>query len=256
MRSVRDLSTAAAMAAFDVVARRAGYEFEEASVPEEGREALALRWKVYAQHGYIDPSDHPDGTFRDRYDAHSTLLTARHRGRVVGTARLIPAALGTQILDQYAVRLPSEVDLAKTAELGRFAVDPDHRGGARFPALGLFRAALLSSEAAGVQWWIGNASKSFIRSMTLYCGGVARLQEGPLGPEHLEARRIMGGYFATLGSDIELFLVDLREVRFSFAQLIRLLRRGRKARGVRHGAPSGAGAWQAPLSPTAPEGAR
>jgi N-acyl-L-homoserine lactone synthetase len=210
---------------FDRAAERAGYTFERAVSVEDRDAAFRIRWQVYTERGYIDRADHPDGRFIDPYDDHSILFLARQHGRPVGTARLIPAAGGTQVLDQYNLELPPAVTLGRAAEIGRFAVAMEHRGGRRLAAIGLFRAAFSHSLLAGVRWWFGNTTPGFLRSMAIFGDAISHPAEGPLEAHHLEARQILSGYFEQMEDRIELFLVDLNRVAPSPARIAGLVRR-------------------------------
>jgi hypothetical protein len=215
--------TQMAVAAFDRFSVLNGYQFSVAGPAAYGS-AFHLRWSVYVDAGYLAPDDHPDGQFSDQYDQHSTILLAHHRGRAVGTARLIWPCPSTQVLDQYNVELPPHVRLEATAEIGRFAVVRDYRGGSRLAALGLLRLAYAEMCAHGARWWIGNASSSLIRSLRLYCGDVRILPERVPEPHHLAARGLMTGYFTKLQRRVHFFLADLAAIRFTLHNLLHLVR--------------------------------
>jgi N-acyl amino acid synthase of PEP-CTERM/exosortase system len=104
-----------------------------AETPEEIRKAQRIRYQVYCtENGYENPEDFPDGLENDVFDAHSAHSLLMHRGKTVGTVRLIlprqDAPHESFALQRFlkpraleAMNLPA----AATAEVSRFCVSKD-----------------------------------------------------------------------------------------------------------------------------------
>src|SRR5690606_39116870 len=91
--------------AFYALAARRGYRFVQAEGALRAA-AYRLRREIFVEAGYIGADEYGEAGFIDRYDPHSVVFLALHHGMPVGTLRLILPRPSTQVLDQYATRLP------------------------------------------------------------------------------------------------------------------------------------------------------
>lgn len=117
---------------------KAYFDVVHVDTPELIEEALRLRYQVYCvENSFEDPSEHPDGLERDRYDAQSThcLLIHRPTQLVAGTVRLVFPTVpdgGWDLPILSACNHPALHDdtvlpRKRTAEISRFAISKDFR---------------------------------------------------------------------------------------------------------------------------------
>ncbi len=95
---------------------------------EEKEKMFKLRFNVYSQKGYIDPSRYPDNLEKDNYDNDEivTYFIAKIRNEVIGTARLIKTnPLPTQLYFKFEEPIiMQKIPPEKKAEIGRLIVTP------------------------------------------------------------------------------------------------------------------------------------
>lgn len=108
------------------------------------------RFDVYAEQGFIDARDFPEGRERDGFDDHavSAIATAGPDDEVVGTARLIVAADGPLPIEAA----PHAVDVGRpgpAAEISRLCVRRAYRHGRA--GIGLCRVLFQVAEQRGVE---------------------------------------------------------------------------------------------------------
>ena len=114
------------------------FEVVPADSPALLEEAYRLRYQVYCvENAFEDPADNPDGLERDCYDSHAvhSLLVHRPTATVSGAVRLIlPEAdkphdsLPIQrVCSQQLLQAVGPFDLARCAEISRFAVSKKYR---------------------------------------------------------------------------------------------------------------------------------
>jgi len=107
---------------------------------EEKSLAFRLRYRVLIEElHHQTPEDQPSGLETDAYDARAAhaLLVHRASGRVSGTVRIVLATPGAlersfpiqELCTDPRVRDPDFLPLARTAEVSRFILAPDSRGG-------------------------------------------------------------------------------------------------------------------------------
>lgn len=129
----------------------AGYRVRCAR-PEEVAAACRLRQRAYtadlARGG--EAASEP----LDRYDAYAHHIIALHRGRLVGTARLLDRAYASVVADAAEVELPPSVEPSHIFELSGLAIDPAHRGKGRVAFVGLLDLAFRASVRDGRRWWL------------------------------------------------------------------------------------------------------
>lgn len=108
---------------FDVVA---------ANTPQLLEEAHRVRYQVFCveNKGYENPSDHPHGMEKDRYDDHSSHALVMHRssGKAVGTVRVI-LPNPKDLMDSFPIQrlcdhplLKDPNHIARTCEISRLAL--------------------------------------------------------------------------------------------------------------------------------------
>ena len=121
------------------------FQAVRADTPELVRRALRVRYHVYCmENGFENPEDHVGGLETDGYDAHSVHSLLLHRGRTVGTVRLILArpdaperSFALQKLVAPEFRNGGSVfPLYSTAEVSRFCISKQLLRGAGIDANG------------------------------------------------------------------------------------------------------------------------
>jgi predicted GNAT family N-acyltransferase len=104
-------------------------EFGYVKSDEEYREVLALRRMVYAHAGKISP-DTRDEDMGDAFDLQSRIITARYRGRLVGTVRVsFPRSESARLNhEDYCEELPASLPpRTEIVEVFKFCTHPDFR---------------------------------------------------------------------------------------------------------------------------------
>ena len=99
-----------------------------------------------------------------RYARMAVTFVARHRGRPVGTLTLYAPTTHSRTVQSAALELPEGVRPWQVLDIGRLAVLPEYRGGARLALLGLLAAAQRFSERAGRTYWVGMTSPGLVRA--------------------------------------------------------------------------------------------
>lgn len=186
-----------------------GYRFCRADSIEQRQAAYALRFRVYAAHGYIDPSDFGSPSLRDAFDESAIQCLAYDAGgALVGTARVVlPSELGFQT-EAFFEFEPPDVPRERLGEIGKLALAVEHRGGERVALLGLVKLlydALREHD-------LGHAYAFMPRNLI---DSLAQLgfPSSPLGPlsaatEVARRRSPMRGYFERLDPQSVLFDLD------------------------------------------------
>ena len=173
-----------------------GYHFRRAITMEERLEAQRLRYRVFLEGGFIKPNPSGNEIFQDEFDDVSQHFLAYHEsGRLVASTRLVlPSEHGfpTEFLFEFE-RPPTP--RAEMCEFGRLAISRDHRGGTRAPLLGLIKLVYDCSAEHNTPYIYAFMPRKFIdllRALGLVC---QILPVSPPGPEVLQRRALMRGYF-------------------------------------------------------------
>lgn len=142
------------------VSRLAGVRIRVARSAAERADAEAVAAAVLGERrGRVPPSLRSIGA---RYDAMATTLVAYDEGRPVGTMTLYLPTDSSRTVESAPLRLPDGIEPRDVVDIGRLAVLPSHRGGARLVLLGLLGAAQRFSERAGRRWWVGMTSPKLV----------------------------------------------------------------------------------------------
>ncbi|MEX2207626.1 MAG: MMPL family transporter [Myxococcota bacterium] len=186
-----------------------GYRFCRADSIEERQAAYALRFRVYAEHGYIDPADFRSALLRDAHDESAVqCLVYDAAGRLVGTARaVLPSALGYQTEALFDFEVP-DVPRERLGEIGRLALAVEHRGGERVALLGLVKLlydALREHELTHAYAFMPGALIESLDGL-----GFPSRPLGPpsSSPDAVQRRSVMRGYFERLAPQAVLFDLD------------------------------------------------
>lgn len=173
-----------------------GYNFRRAITMKEKLEAYRIRYRVYLEEGFIERNAFENGIFRDEFDDVSQHFLAYHEsGRLVGSTRLVlPSERGfpTEFLFEFD-RPPTP--RAEMCEFGRLAISRDHRGGARTPLLGLIKLVYDCAEEHNTPYIYAFMPRKFIDLLDALGFFCEILAVSPAGPEVLERRALMRGYF-------------------------------------------------------------
>jgi hypothetical protein len=177
--------------------RLGSYRFRRADSIEERQAAYALRFRVYAEQGYIDPADFGSPILRDGYDeAAVQCLVYDADDALIGTARVVlPGALGLQTEALFAFdgsRLPRE----RTGEIGRLALVPAHRGSTRVATIGLIKLLYDALREHELTHALAFMPAGLCASLADLGFESERLPVRPPTPEMLRRRQHMPGYFA------------------------------------------------------------
>ncbi|MFL5433177.1 MAG: N-acyl amino acid synthase FeeM domain-containing protein, partial [Myxococcales bacterium] len=115
-------------AGFRVRSASRGIDFGYVKSDEEYREVLALRRMVYVHAGKISP-DTRDEDMGDAFDLHSRIITARYRGRLVGTVRVsFPRSESARLNHEDYCELPASLPPRdEIVEVFKFCTHPDFR---------------------------------------------------------------------------------------------------------------------------------
>jgi len=167
------------------------FALELVDTPESAEEAFRLRHQVYClERGY-----EPDrgGIEIDEFDvsARHVLLRRRSTGEVVGTVRLVlssPEGIENSFPIQRVCEasLLSDLPIATAAEVSRFAISKQRRGGNRagdaLMRLALIRGVVQLSYEIGVTHWCAVMERTLLR--LLQSSGIHFQPLGPLVEYH------------------------------------------------------------------------
>ena len=173
------------------------YVILEVTDPVDHCDVLRHRYGVYASEGHIQPEAAPTGEFRDVFDSVAVQLLARdEEGVAVGSSRIVlPSGLGlpTQRLFNLG---PLLIDPSKLGEVGRLCVSRTHRGGSRTVLVGLIAQIYNGLRARGLTHFLAFMRPELVRGLRAIRVPIRPLSHAEPGPEALEARRAMAGYFS------------------------------------------------------------
>ncbi len=155
-----------------------------------------FRFDVYTDEGYVNPDDYPDKLFSDQYDLFSVSVITLKGGRIIGCGRATHwSDLGLPVFQFFAIQLPADIELQSIVEMGRFMVNPAHRGKARLATLGMsmeLRSHVRSDSST--KWLIAFMSEK-VRNAFYAIVPFEILDQHPPEQNHLEARTIRQGYW-------------------------------------------------------------
>jgi N-acyl-L-homoserine lactone synthetase len=175
--------------------RRKKLKFKIAKTEKELEMVYHLSWKIYSQEGYINPNDFPNKLYSDKYDRYSVNFLALANGNPVGALRLILwSPLGFYIEKDFPIEHPS-IPPNKIAELSRFVVLKEYRGGKRLVSLGLLRSALEFSKNRGITHWYALMGEKLKKSFEVYGVQIQPLSFKRLTEEQLRERKILADYY-------------------------------------------------------------
>jgi predicted GNAT family N-acyltransferase len=105
------------------------FDFDSVRSEDDYREVLALRRLAYVQAGKASP-DAADGDMGDAFDMHSRIITARYRGRMVGTIRVsFPRSESDRLKHEDYCGLPASLPpRTEIVEMSKACTDPEFRG--------------------------------------------------------------------------------------------------------------------------------
>jgi hypothetical protein len=139
----------------------------------------------------VDPEA---ASYAERYDQATTWIVAYHRGRPVGVMGLLDMRIASVALDYGGQRAPAWLPLDQTREIGRLAILPEHRGGARVVMIGLLREMLVFAQRGRVVHLFSGSTPALFRVYQRY-NATAQLVSAPADPVPNPAR---DRYFAPL----------------------------------------------------------
>jgi hypothetical protein len=143
------------------VASGVSYDFVRSE--EDWREALELRKEVYPwvrlSSQNIEVED-----LRDSYDARARILLARHRGKCVGSLRLVFHGPGDclEMLEHVDSKLiPADFpDKESLVEVTRICISPDYRKGDLL--LGMLKLAIVTMLQSNRDWIVGGSEAGLL----------------------------------------------------------------------------------------------
>ncbi len=186
-----------------------GYRFCRADSIEQRQAAYALRFRVYAQHGYIDPADFGSPILRDGHDESAIqCLAYDSTGALVGTARVVlPGELGYQTEAFFDFEIP-DVPRERLGEIGKLALAIEHRGGERVAMLGLVKLMYDALREQEITHAYAFMPQALIDSLDQL--GFPSHWLGPLSESNAAARQRspMRGYFERLSPVSVIFDLD------------------------------------------------
>ncbi len=129
-----------------------GVRIDRVESPADVRDAAQVLDAVFGPR----PAPPPElAHIEARYAAMAVTFIARVRGRPVGTLTLYVPQTSSRTVESVAVDLPDGLRPVDVIDIGRLAILPAHRGGARLVLLGLLAAADAFSRRIARTWWIG-----------------------------------------------------------------------------------------------------
>jgi hypothetical protein len=150
-----------AMSMYPSVARLFGYTFQVGSTTELRADAKRVLQSVWAPLGVKIPED--VAWVGERYVEAATWIVAYHRGQPVGVMGLYDSRVASPNLEYGRCQAPSGLDLARTREIARLAIQREHRGGAQLVMVGLLREMLRLSLEGGTELLLTSATGPLFR---------------------------------------------------------------------------------------------
>ena len=160
----------------------------------------------------------------EQYFPGSVLFIVRHRGELIGAARLLNPEISCRVMDFWNLDYPNHVDFKELRELGMLAVDKRYRGKSRLPITGLIEVGYQYSLKNGIRWWLSSATrKKFekFRTMNASCRELDKLP--PTDRQH-KFQSVYSEFFDSFDTKTVLFIFDLNHASYS-AQLKRMIQR-------------------------------
>jgi predicted GNAT family N-acyltransferase len=154
-----------------------------ARTEDEYRQVLALRQLAYEREGKLPPGKPAEST-ADSFDQRSRIVTARCRGEVVASLRLMFHERADAMEHEQYVTLPAHFPPRdQIIEVTRVCTHPDFRGSDLLFAL--FKHGLVISAQSGRRWMVGSATSKLLRIYTRlgFEPTELRYQHGALGGE-------------------------------------------------------------------------
>ena len=133
-----------------------------ARTPAEIDAVLRMRYECVTGLGWAEPEDYPDGRERDEYDDGATLVVCRDGDTIVGSARVVPPALGRLLPAEREFHIAVE-PRGRAVEVGRIIVPRSERAGrSHLIMAGLFARTWLIARGLGYDRIISTASAELI----------------------------------------------------------------------------------------------
>ena len=179
-----------------------GYTIAHVTDPYELERIYRQRHEVYIAEGYLQPGQIPDGRFCDEFDAIAHHVAAYdENGELVGSSRIVPASeLGFPTERLFRLG-PQEVSAWDLAEVGRLAVDREHRGNGRAVCLGLITQQIHILLSLGISHWIAFMHPILVRSLNRMGIPAEHIEVLEPSERELDNRRRLAGYFAKEGAN-------------------------------------------------------
>lgn len=156
----------------------------------ERHQIFELVCRVYRdEKAYADSSLTPDDV-EDRYDARAVYALAYERSQLIGFARLVSdTGDGFQTANWLPLKFPAEVHTKHLAEISRFIVAPEYRGGRRFVTLGIIRALFRYGKRKGLTHFLAILPHALLGSFTRLGISHEVIQHGIPQKQHIEAQQ-------------------------------------------------------------------
>ena len=184
-----------------------GYKFVLATTEAEKEAAYRLRYQIYAESGYL-PALGDESLLTDKYDDHSAIFIAYHKGACIGTLRLTHLIDGSNTQDYFNISLDREPHLI--VDIGKFAVDRSQRSNARIACYGLIMKAYGYSLQNGIEVWLGCAPQGLLRSFRIFMPPHI-LPQLPPTTQHYANRTRRSSYFKQYKDDVKPFQMMMAE---------------------------------------------
>ena len=185
-----------------------GYKTIIAETDEQKEMAYKLRWKVFNDEGHFN-KEFSEQMWSDTCDNHSVQFLVFKNKELVGTIRLIiDITKEMGLTDDFNVKINPDLYLENIVEIGRFVVNKSHRVKSRLVTLALVRTAHRYSIENNINWWIGCASESLLKSFNKFVK-YEKLEEYELTAEQENSRKEFAGYFK---HRIVPFIINVKEI--------------------------------------------
>jgi len=185
-----------------------GYKTVIATTDEQKNMAYKLRWKVFNDEGHFS-KEFSEQIWSDTSDNHSVQFLVFKNKELVGAIRLIiDITKGMALTDIFNIKIDTNMYSENTVEIGRFVVDKSHREKSRFVTLALVRATHRYSLKNNINWWIGSASESLLKSFSKFVK-YEKLAEYELTAEQENSRKKLSGHFK---HRIVPFIINVKEI--------------------------------------------
>lgn len=196
------------------VLKFSGLTFKRTLMAEEMEQVQHIRYQLYAEAGYINAADYPEGKFSDKYDGASANFLVLDKDKPVGTVRLIlNSKIGFPTEHLFNFDRP-KISRQNIAEISRLAIARQYRGGSRAAMIGLMKMIYEYANERHITYAYSFMPKRLEQSFRNFGLSFYLLHEKPLQKKHFMERNGLAGYF--LRNQARPYLLSINETKTLF----------------------------------------